>query len=179
MLRRAHPFSQQVHFIFRYKSPKTGEFEEKHLKVPPRPSIEKLTNLYTLVIQYVEPLFLFDRRSQRHYSPNNTYEVFINGESEKKGSLLEDFEPPVNPAQEIDDPEDKKPADWVEEATIPDPDATKVSSLRSYEYVGLFSHSPMIGTRKLLMRSLTKTLKSQKAGLMTNLPRFPTPVRCH
>jgi hypothetical protein len=98
----------KVHFIFRHKSPKTGEFEEKHLKLPPRPSIEKLTNLYTLVI-----------------NPDNTYEVLINGESEKKGSLLEDFEPPVNPPKEIDDPEDKKPEDWVDEATISDPDATK------------------------------------------------------
>jgi hypothetical protein len=43
--------SFQVHFIFRYKSPKTGETEEKHLKVAPRPSIEKLTNLYTLIVQ--------------------------------------------------------------------------------------------------------------------------------
>ena len=45
---------RQVHFIFRYKSPKTGEFEEKHLKIPPRPTIEKLTNLYTLVIKYIK-----------------------------------------------------------------------------------------------------------------------------
>ena len=43
-----HP---QVHFIFRHKSPKTGETEEKHLKVSPRPTIEKLTNLYTLIVK--------------------------------------------------------------------------------------------------------------------------------
>ncbi|KAF9524095.1 Calreticulin family-domain-containing protein [Crepidotus variabilis] len=98
----------KVHFIFRYKSPKTGEVEEKHLKVAPRPTIEKLTNLYTLIV-----------------NPDNTFEVLINGESEKKGSLLEDFEPSVNPAKEIDDPEDKKPEDWVDEAQIPDPDAKK------------------------------------------------------
>ena len=30
-----------------------GEFEEKHLSLPPKPSFEKLTNLYTLVLQYV------------------------------------------------------------------------------------------------------------------------------
>jgi hypothetical protein len=40
--------------------------------------------------------------------------------------LLEDFEPPVNPPEEIDDPEDKKPADWVDQEKIPDPDAKKV-----------------------------------------------------
>ncbi|KAG7452130.1 Calreticulin-domain-containing protein [Guyanagaster necrorhizus] len=98
----------KVHFIFRHTNPKTGETEEKHLKLPPKPSIEKKTNLYTLVI-----------------NPNNTYEVFFNGESQKAGSLLEDFDPPVNPSKEIDDPEDTKPEDWVDIKRIPDPDATK------------------------------------------------------
>ncbi|KAF8963963.1 Calreticulin family-domain-containing protein [Flammula alnicola] len=98
----------KVHFIFRHKSPKTGETEEKHLKVPPRPTIEKLTNLYTLIV-----------------NPDNTFEILINGESEKKGSLLEDFDPAVNPPKEIEDPDDFKPADWVDEATIADPDAKK------------------------------------------------------
>ena len=64
--------------------------------------------------------------SHRHHSPDNTYEILINNESDKKGSLLEDFEPAVNPPKEIDDPEDKKPGDWVEQAKIPDPSATKV-----------------------------------------------------
>jgi len=98
----------KLHFIFRYKSPKTGEYEEKHLKVPPKPSIEKLTNLYTLVIH-----------------PNSTYSVAFNGEVEKSGSLLEDFDPPVNPPKEIDDAEDKKPEDWVEDKKISDPAAKK------------------------------------------------------
>ena len=43
----------QVHFIFRHKNPKSGEYEEKHLKSPPTPSIEKNTILYTLVVKYV------------------------------------------------------------------------------------------------------------------------------
>jgi len=98
----------KVHFIFRHRNPKTGEFEEKHLTEPPRPSIAKLTNLYTLIV-----------------NPDNTFEILINGESSKNGSLLEDFDPPVNPSKEIDDPEDKKPEDWVEQAKIPDPDAQK------------------------------------------------------
>ena len=29
--------------------------------------------------------------------------------------MFEDFEPPFNPPEEIDDPEDKKPTDWVDE----------------------------------------------------------------
>jgi len=98
----------KVHFIFRHRNPKTGEFEEKHLKDTPRPTIAKLTNLYTLIV-----------------NPDNTFEILVNGESSKNGSLLEDFDPPVNPPKEIDDPEDKKPEDWVEQAKIPDPSATK------------------------------------------------------
>ncbi|KAL0951769.1 hypothetical protein HGRIS_008441 [Hohenbuehelia grisea] len=98
----------KVHFIFRHKNPKTGVFEEKHLKNPPRPSIEKLTNLYTLVVH-----------------PNNTYFVSVNGESQSTGSLLEDFDPAVNPPKEIDDPKDTKPTTWVDEKRIADPDAKK------------------------------------------------------
>ena len=45
----------------------------------------------------------------------------------KEGSLLEDFTPAVNPPAEIDDPNDKKPADWDETEKIPDPDARKPS----------------------------------------------------
>jgi hypothetical protein len=60
------------------------------------------------------------------YSPNNTYNVLFNGESDKTGSLLEDFEPAVNPPKEIDDPKDKKPSTWIDEQKIADPEAKKV-----------------------------------------------------
>jgi len=99
----------KLHFIFRHKNPVTGEFEEKHLKAPPKPSIEKSTNLYTLIVH-----------------PNdNTYDVLFNGESVNSGSLLEDFSPAVNPPKEIDDPTDSKPSTWVDEKTIADPAAKK------------------------------------------------------
>jgi hypothetical protein len=65
----------------------------------------------------------------RAFSPNNTYDVLFNKESQRSGNLLEDFTPPVNPAKEIDDPEDKKPEDWVNEKRISDPDAVKVCLL--------------------------------------------------
>ena len=80
------------------------------MKQPPKPNFGKTTNLYTL-----------------HVFPNNTYDVLFNGESYNLGSLLEDFNPPVNPEKEIDDPDDKKPEDWVDEKRIPDPEAVKVS----------------------------------------------------
>lgn len=42
---------------------------------------------------------------------------------------MEDFTPPVNPPKEIDDPEDSKPADWVDTKKIADPKAVKVGIL--------------------------------------------------
>jgi calnexin len=100
--------TNKVHFIFRHKNPKTGEYEEKHLKTPPVARTNKVTSVYTLIV-----------------NPDQTFEILINGESSKQGSLLEDFNPPVNPEKEIDDPKDKKPTDWVDEVQIADPKATK------------------------------------------------------
>ncbi|KAH3914609.1 hypothetical protein HBI56_096190 [Parastagonospora nodorum] len=100
--------TNKVHFIFRHKNPKTGEYEEKHLKNPPMARIVKTTSLYTLIVK-----------------PDNSFEIKIDGESTRNGTLLEDFTPSVNPEKEIDDPNDKKPEDWVDEARIADPDAKK------------------------------------------------------
>jgi calnexin len=98
----------QVHFIFKHKNPLTGEYEEKHLKSPPLAKITKQSTLYTLIV-----------------NPDQTYEIRIDGKEAKKGSLFEDFSPAVIPPIEIEDPEDKKPEDWVDTAKIPDPEAKK------------------------------------------------------
>ncbi|KAG8219394.1 Calreticulin family-domain-containing protein [Butyriboletus roseoflavus] len=98
----------KLHFIFRHKNPVTGEYEEKHLTTPPKPTFGKDTNVYTLVV-----------------NPDNTYEVQFNGKVETSGNLLEDFTPSVNPPKEIDDPEDMKPVDWVDIKKISDPAAVK------------------------------------------------------
>ena len=98
----------QVHFIFKHKNPKTGEYEEKHLKSPPSARIVKTTTLYTLIVK-----------------PDQSFEIKIDGESAKNGTLFDDFAPSVNPDKEIDDPKDTKPADWVDEAKIADPTASK------------------------------------------------------
>lgn len=83
--------------------------------------------------------------------------MLINGKSEKKGSLLENFEPPVNPPKEIDDPEDSKPDDWVDEATIPDPEAKKVCQL-FFSFNSMFNSSLSLqtGMRMLPLKLLTK-----------------------
>jgi len=100
--------TNKVHFIFRHKNPKTGVIEEKHLKNPPSIKTDKLSHLYTLVVK-----------------KDNSFEIFIDQDSVRKGSLLKDFDPPVNPPETIDDPTDHKPDDWVDEKEIRDVDATK------------------------------------------------------
>merc|ERR1719350_2276768 len=55
--------------------------------------------------------------------PDNTVVVDIDQEEIYKGSIKEDWE--VLKPKEIDDPEDKKPEDWVDSAKIVDSAATK------------------------------------------------------
>lgn len=42
------------------------------------------------------------------------YAVLVDGAERKGGSLFEDFEPAINPPEEVDDPEDSKPSTWVD-----------------------------------------------------------------
>jgi calnexin len=72
--------TNKVHFIFRHTNPVTNKIEEKHLIAPPAAKITKTTSVYTLIVR-----------------PDNSFEILINDESVKKGSLLEDFTPAVNP----------------------------------------------------------------------------------
>ena len=99
----------KLHLIFRYKDKNTGEYEEKHLSEPVKiPTTDRGTHVFTAVI-----------------SPDNTYKIMIDDVLEQEGSLFEDFTPSFLPDKEIDDPEDSKPEDWVDEARIPDADAVK------------------------------------------------------
>ncbi|KAG0343917.1 hypothetical protein BG004_004894 [Podila humilis] len=100
--------TNKVHFIFRHKNPLTGVYEEKHLQSAPLAKLGPVSNLYTLIVK-----------------PDQTFEIKINGEVSSSGSLLENFQPAVNPPKEIDDPKDSKPANWVDDAKIVDPKATK------------------------------------------------------
>jgi calnexin len=102
-------FTNKVHFILRHKSPESGVWREHHLTNPPSVPEGTDTALYTLVIRPTD----------------NSFAVKVNGEVKRQGSLLEEFSPPINPPKEIDDPEDSKPEDWVDEAKIVDPDAAK------------------------------------------------------
>jgi calnexin len=100
--------SSHVHFIFNHKNPRTGVYEQKHVKHAPIPRRDKLNHLYTLIIR-----------------PDNSFEMMVDTETVRAGSLLSDFLPPVNPPKEMDDPSDLRPSDWDAEEKIPDPAAIK------------------------------------------------------
>ncbi|VDL92184.1 unnamed protein product [Schistocephalus solidus] len=102
----------KIHFIFRHRNPKTGVIEEKHAKQSSKSLdtyfSDKKTHLYTLVVR-----------------SDNSFEIYVDQTLVNSGNLLKDVNPPVNPPNEIDDPNDKKPADWDDRAKIPDPTAKK------------------------------------------------------
>lgn len=103
----------KLHLIFRHVNPLNGSTSEKHLTKKPDERIDELfrdkrAHLYTLVLR-----------------PSGTYEVRVDGKPLISGSLLEDFEPPVNPPDEIDDPLDKRPVDWDDREKIPEEGAIK------------------------------------------------------
>merc|ERR1740130_1980583 len=92
-------------------NPKTGEFEEKHLASTPTPSLmEGQSHLYTAIV-----------------GTDNSVKILIDNAESKSADLLKegDFSPNVNPPAEIDDPEDKKPEDWIDSSKMADPEASK------------------------------------------------------
>jgi len=97
-----------VHFILRHFNPVENKWEEKHLKNAPLIKNDHYSHLYTLIIR-----------------KDNSFEILIDNESARSGNLLTDFDPSINPPKEIDDPADKKPANWVDEEFIDDVTATK------------------------------------------------------
>lgn len=100
--------TNKVHFILQHQNPITKEWEEKHFKDAPHIKGDKKFHLYTLRIK-----------------PDNEFEIYIDKTLSKSGNLLNDMNPSINPPKMIDDPTDKRPADWVDEEKIPDPDARK------------------------------------------------------
>ncbi|KAI3512756.1 hypothetical protein L1887_20075 [Cichorium endivia] len=102
--------TNKVHFILKHKNPINGEYIEHHLTSPPSVPSDKLTHVYTAII-----------------NPGNELRILVDGEEKKKANFLstKDFEPTIIPEKTIPDPDDKKPEDWDERAKIPDPDAVK------------------------------------------------------
>merc|ERR1719223_812978 len=89
-----------THVIFNYND------ENLLTKNEPRVETDQLSHVYTLIVK-----------------PDNTYEVRIDGEKEKSGNLEDDWD--FLPAKEINEPDQSKPEDWVDERMIPDPEESK------------------------------------------------------
>merc|ERR1711871_1053437 len=92
--------TKKTHVIFNYK----GKNLDKKTEV--RAESDTLSHLYTLIVK-----------------PDNTYEVQIDMNKVDSGSLAEGWNF-LEPKQ-IRDPNEKKPADWVDEAEIDDPNDKK------------------------------------------------------
>jgi calnexin len=100
--------TDKVHFIFQHRNLLTGGYEEKHFVDAPRTDLNESGARYQLVV-----------------NATNKFQISVNGRPVAFGNLLLDFKPPVNPPREIDDPTDKKPADWVDDQYVIVPGAKK------------------------------------------------------
>merc|ERR1711981_619076 len=97
-------YTKRTHLIFNYK----GKNVLKKADLAYKQENEGISHLYRLVLK-----------------PDNTVRVEIDEEKIYEGSMKEDWE--MLAPREIDDPEDKKPSDWSDEAMIDDPEDKKPS----------------------------------------------------
>merc|ERR1719399_1987176 len=92
--------TKRTHLIFNYND--KNLLKDKDM----RTESDELTHIYTMIVK-----------------PDNTFEVQIDGEKVEDGKLADGWK--FLEPKEIDDPEDKKPADWVDEAEMDDPEDKK------------------------------------------------------
>lgn len=93
-------YNKRVHIIFNYNG------QNLLWKKEPKYPDDKYTHVYTLRV-----------------SPDNKYELYIDQELKESGSLEADWD--FLKPKEINDPSDKKPADWVDNAQLDDPEDKK------------------------------------------------------
>jgi len=92
--------TRRTHFILNYKDKNVLIRND----IPTESDV--FTHTYTLILK-----------------PDNTFQVLIDGEEKRAGSIEDEFE--VLEPKQINDPEQSKPADWVDEAQIDDPEDVK------------------------------------------------------
>ncbi|KNH04381.1 hypothetical protein XU18_4348 [Perkinsela sp. CCAP 1560/4] len=95
--------TRKIHLIFNYNG------RNLLWKKEPRCADDTLTHAYKLVV-----------------NPDNTYEVYLDNDKVESGLLEDDWD--FLPPKLIEDPEDKKPIDWVDNETIDDPMDIKPSN---------------------------------------------------
>merc|ERR1711904_338054 len=91
-------YTKRTHLIFNYK----GKNVLKKSDLAYKQDDEGTSHLYRLILK-----------------PDNTARVEIDGEKIYEGSIKDDWE--VLKPKTIDDPDDKKPTDWVEDSMMDDP----------------------------------------------------------
>lgn len=96
------PSNRKTHVIFNYPPKNDNLLIKEDVKV----ETDRLTHLYTLLVK-----------------PDNSFEVFIDQESVRAGSLDTAFDFLL--PKTIKDPSVSKPADWVNNKKIPDPEDVK------------------------------------------------------
>jgi calreticulin len=92
--------TKRTHLIFNYKDDNLLKTKDM------RTESDELTHVYTLIV-----------------NPDNTFEVQIDGSKVEDGKLADGWK--FLEPKEIEDSEDKKPADWVNEAEMDDPEDKK------------------------------------------------------
>jgi len=95
-------YTKRTHLIFNYK----GKHVLKKTDLDYKQEGEGTSHLYRMTLK-----------------PDNTVLVEIDNEKIYEGAIKDDWE--VLKPKTIDDPEDKKPSDWVEDAQMDDPDDKK------------------------------------------------------
>jgi len=95
-------YTKRTHLIFTYK----GKNVLKKTDLPYKQEGEGTSHLYRLILK-----------------PDNTVKVEIDEENVYEGSIKEDWE--ILLPKEIEDPDDKKPAEWVESSMMDDPEDKK------------------------------------------------------
>jgi len=95
-------YTKRTHLIFQYK----GKNVLKKADLDYKQEGEGTSHLYRLILK-----------------PDNTVRVEIDEEKIYEGNLKDDWE--VLKPKVIDDPEDKKPSDWVEDSMMDDPEGKK------------------------------------------------------
>jgi calreticulin len=92
--------TKRVHFILN----KNGENHLINQDIPCE--TDEFTHVYTMLLK-----------------PDNTWSVYIDGEEKASGNVEDSWD--ILPPKEINDPEESKPADWVDEKMIDDPEDVK------------------------------------------------------
>ena len=83
----------KVHLILQYQNPISKRWGEMHYNTTIPIKTDKIKfHLYTF-----------------HLKSNNDFEIYIDMKSAGKGNLLTHLDPPINPAKEIEDKDDRQP----------------------------------------------------------------------